>query len=243
MVKPIVQLTPTLIHVEGKPLGRHRLVNWHQVAKLAHEDATPIDSVSHASNLTTCLDQRSLVSCTGNATAHALSSQPFTFELDESQAVDIYSRATQDDNFPGVYPPNDTGSSGFFAMQAAQELGYIKGFAMCVGLTAVLQQLQTRPGISGMDWYQGFDTPDDNGVVVPSGLIRGGHEVCEAALELVYLASGAIDIDNSYIVFQNSWGKKYGVKVGNRDGCFRMSLANYALILQSGGDATFPEAP
>lgn len=228
-IKPVVQLTRTIIHVEGKPLGRHRLINWHQVAKLIRADSTAIGTVSHASNLSTCLDQGALGSCTGNAVAHAASSRPYALKLTETDAVAIYSLATKDDNFPGVYPPTDTGSSGYFAMQAACELGYFKSFAMAVGLTAALQQLQTRCGITGVDWYEGMDDPDTSGRVQPTGSIRGGHEICIVGC----------DVEARLVWFQNSWGASYGVKYGNRDGCFCMTFDDYELLLASGGDATF----
>ena len=238
--KPIIQLTPTLIHVDGKALGRHRLVNWPKVARLIRSDSTPIATVDHSTNLSTCLDQGNLGSCTGNATAHCASSQPFSRKCTETEAVTIYSRATADDQFPGTYPPTDTGSTGYFAMQAACELGYFQTFAMCVGLTAVLQALQSRAGITGMDWYEGYDTPDANGLVAPTGQIRGGHEICLIAVDVVLGSNGNIDPDKSLVWFQNSWGKGYGVRKGNRDGCFCMTLSDYELSLAAGGDATFP---
>lgn len=235
MIKPIVQLTPTLIHVEGKPIGRHRLVNWQQLApRLLRKDPRKVlVSASWPTNLSTCLDQGSLGSCTGNATAHVASSKPYTRKCTESEAVRIYSHATQDDSFPGAYPPDDTGSTGFFAMKAACELGYFTGFSMAVGLTAVLQALQTRPGITGVDWYQGMDSPDANGLVAPTGLLRGGHEI-----EIF-----EVDIVKRIVWFQNSWGPGYGVHHGGRDGCFGMTFDDYELLLASGGDATFPDAP
>ena len=245
-VKPIVQIIPEVIRIEGKRLGRHRMLNWTQAAKLHRQDATAVGPVFHNTNLATCLNQGPLGSCTGNATAHCASSQPYTFKCTEDDAVKIYELATQDDDIPGTYPPDDTGSTGFYAMEAAETLKYFSSYAMCVGLTAVLQQLQTRAGITGIDWYEGFDSPDANGVIVPTGRIRGGHELCLAGIELAYLPSGAIDTDNSYVVIQNSWGggpTGWGVTIGNRDGCCRMSLSNYELILASGGDATFPAAP
>lgn len=233
MTKPIIELVPTVIHVEGKALGRNKLVNWHQVARLVRADATSISSVAFATNLSTCLDQGSVGSCTGNAWAHVASSQPRTRQLNEANALDIYKRATVLDDAIGIaghYPPSDTGSTGYYAAQAAVDLGYLAGSpAMAVGLTAVLQQLQAQPGATGIDWYQGFDNPDSNGLVQPTGLIRGGHEI--ALVEC--------DVENRIVWFGNSWGKGYGVTRGNRDGCFGMTFDDYELMLASGGDCCF----
>jgi len=246
MTQSIVQRVPTVIPVEGKALGRNKLLNWHQVARLTQADATTsIATVSHKSNLKTCLDQGSLGSCTGNATTHCKCSQPYTGVLTETDAVNCYHLATiaDDSEIPGHYPPNDTGSTGWFAMQAAIQLGWFSSASMAVGLTAVLQCLQTRPGITGIDWYEGFDEPDANGFVFPTGRIRGGHEIGLVACVIVLGANGLIDPKASYIVFQNSWGASYGVTYDGRDGCFKMTLETYELILASGGDATFADAP
>ena len=233
METPILQLQPTTIHVPGKALGRNRLLNWHQFAHLTRDDGTPIVTTGWDTNLPTCLNQLKLGSCTGNAWAHIASSKPNTDKCTEANAVAIYSKATVLDDAGGIvghYPPDDTGSTGYFAALAAIQLGFLNGTpTMPVGLTAVLQLLQSRPGAIGMDWYEGCDNPDGNGRVKLTGSIRGGHEI----------ALIAVDMENRMVVFQNSWGAEYGVKYRNRDGCFMMSLDDLELLFASGADAVF----
>ncbi len=71
-------------------------------------------------------DQGNLGSCTGNAMAGVLMTDPFWKAgrlLTESDAVRLYSEATHLDKIRGSYPPEDTGSSGLnFLSQAKKRL-------------------------------------------------------------------------------------------------------------------------
>ena len=60
-------------------------------------------------------DQGDLGSCTGNAMAGVLMTDPFWVRgrnLTEADAVALYKAATKLDDIPGKSPPDDTGSSG-----------------------------------------------------------------------------------------------------------------------------------
>src|SRR3974390_862685 len=73
-------------------------------------------------------DQGALGSCTGNAMAGVLMTEPFWTTgrlLTESDAVRLYSEATHLDNIRGNYPPDDTGSSGLAVAKAAKKEGWI----------------------------------------------------------------------------------------------------------------------
>lgn len=234
----VVEVVPTLIHVEGKPLGRFRLTNPRQVCRMIENPKTldGVKTVAWQPNVEDALNQGSLGSCVGNATAQCLSTAPFKGKLTEADAVKIYSKATQDDSFPGAYPPSDTGSTGAFGWQAAKELGYFNGgFEYATGLYGALKALQTRSGTTGNDWYDTFDETDSSGRVklTKSSVIRGGHE---------FLVLG-VDVEKKLIWFRNSWGPDYGVTYLGCTGCFCMSWSDYGTLLQSGGDATFPLLP
>jgi len=235
MTEPIVVRTPTLIEVPGKPLGRQRLLNWRDVARhLPVREGLELRSVTHAPNVAAPLDQGELGACTGFAAGGCASTEPYGHRLTNAQCIELYKRATQLDPFPGTYPPVDTGSSGWAAMTAACEVGYFDRFAMTAGLTAVLQALQTRPVILGLDWYSTFDDTEPDGRIrlTSSCQLRGGHEI----------KADEVDVENGLVWVRNSWGL-WGVEHRGLWGYGYFTFRDLALLLESGGDACAPEMP
>jgi hypothetical protein len=176
------------------------------------------------------LDQADLGSCVGNAQVGALECDPCFAalpaghpDLDEPLAVRVYSVATSLDSFPGAFPPDDTGSDGPDGAKAARQLGLISGYLHCLSLADVLDALQLHPACVGMNWYEGFDSPDSNGYVSISGSVRGGHEV---------LCRG-LDVSSRRLYFDNSWGPDWG-----NAGSFSMSYDTLDRLLHEQGDAT-----
>jgi hypothetical protein len=80
------------------------------------------------------LDQGSLGSCTGNAMTGWLACEPHctdpaaAAEFNEEFAVGLYSMATRLDRFAGIYPHDDTGSSGLAVAKAAKKFGLISAY-------------------------------------------------------------------------------------------------------------------
>jgi len=179
------------------------------------------------------LDQGSLGSCTGNALAQLINTDPFELSrpngyLTEDDAIRLYSRATSLDEFPGDYPPDDTGSSGLAVAKAGVELGYFSVYNHAFGFDHFTATLQTQPVIVGTNWYEGMFEPDNKGFVTLSGDVVGGHE---------YLALG-VDYETYTVTFLNSWGSSWG-----QQGRFKMTFSTCNRILSEDGDVTAPVVP
>jgi hypothetical protein len=177
-------------------------------------------------------DQGDLGSCTGNAMAGVLMTEPLWVpgrNLTEVDAVKLYKAATKLDNIPGSYPPNDTGSSGIAVMKAAVNAKFIVGYAHTFSLDQLLGSLSLKPGILGINWYDSFDSPKSDGEcpLSANAKIRGGHEV-----QLF-----GIDTKKERVWCINSWGPTWG---GKKNGTFYFKYKTLQRLLNEQGDATFP---
>lgn len=218
--------------VEGKPLGRH--VEHDPRSKdypfTLLSDASALQTVEHKRH-GSIFDQGQIGSCTGNAMAGARNTEP-VFDPDdhvltEMGALTAYIRASIIDGFPGYYPAQDTGSSGLAVAKAAKQMGWIKGYSHAFSIDAALTALQSGPVITGVHWYEGFDSPDENGLVQIAGQIRGGHEIVARGYQ------SAPNPDDALILLDNSWGTSYG-----KDGHFFWTVATWRRLLNESGDAT-----
>lgn len=175
------------------------------------------------------LDQGDVGSCTGNAMAHAINTDPLhilrTPCLSEAKALDLYSLATQLDEFPGYYPNEDTGSSGLAVCKAAKQLGYITEYRWAFGFDATLQALMHGPVMVGTWWTEDMFYPDSKGVVTYTGPKVGGHE---------YVLLG-VWVKARMLIFQNSWSSAWGLR-----GRFYMSFDEFGRMLADEGDAVVP---
>lgn len=206
-------------HVEHDPLSRgYPAPRTEKVQSVQWHRRSPI------------FDQGDLGSCTGNAGAGWLATdtaaRPGRTDVKESDAVRIYSEATHLDAIKGVFPPDDTGSSGLAVAKALVKLGLTHGpYRHAFGLQHAMEALQTGPVLVGIAWLTGCDNPDKDGHVSYAGSVRGGHEIL----------ADALDLERSLIWFQNSWGPKWA-----KSGRFSMTLDDFARALANRGDVTVP---
>ena len=207
-------------------LGRHV---EHDPASLAYPAAVAPQIITTV-HIRHCppYDQGNLGSCTGNAMAGLLMTGPFwqpSRTLTEADAVNLYEKATHLDGVPGVYPPDDTGSSGLAVAKAAKAHGWIAGYRHAFGLNHALGALTVAPVIIGINWYDSFDTPDKNGLIriTPGAQVRGGHEVCLRA----------VSVENRQMRGTNSWGASWGL-----GGEFLLGWDDLARLLAEHGDVT-----
>lgn len=219
----VTQLVPEEIDTTHR-LGRHVRHDprsWNFQAPRAPKVVTKLHK-RHG----TPFNQGDLGSCTGNAAAGLLMTDPL-FErgrkLTEEDAVKLYSQATHNDRLKGVYPPEDTGSSGLAVMKAAKQLGFITAYDHAFGLQHALEALVLAPVITGVNWYSGFDDPDSDGMVGISGHVRGGHE-----FEVV-----GLDAEAHTVRACNSWGPDWG-----DHGFFQFSWETWDRLLHEQGDVT-----
>lgn len=219
-------------HSSHKRLGRHI---YHDERSLAFEAprhaAGPLKSVTWERHCPV-YDQGDLGSCTGNAMAGLLMTGPFYRSnrvLGEPDAVRIYASATHVDNTKGVYPPDDTGSSGLAVCKVSKTSKDISAYYHAFSFAGAIASLSRGPVLIGISWYSGFDSPEGNyGELKISGSPRGGHEL--------YLSS--LDIESGYVHGWNSWGPWGSIYM---PGMFCMSFGTLKRILSEDGDCTVPQ--
>lgn len=185
------------------------------------------------------LNQGQLGACVGFSTAHLLNTDPFRSGISQkhpalflkADALKFYSMATVLDQWPGVYPPNDTGTSGLAAMKALKKLGLIKSYNWAFGIEGLLGAITASPVLVGIPWYSGMFDPDASGRVKLSGKVVGGHEVCVKGFEIVDKAN----MSNNLFWVRNSWGGSWGKK-----GDFSITVADMDRLLSNFGDCVIP---
>jgi hypothetical protein len=177
-------------------------------------------------------DQGQLGSCTANAALGCLVTDPFGHPgvgYDEQDAVALYEIETKIDDrqIPGEYPPDDTGSSGPWSMQALEKQGRIRSWRHTRSLHTALRLLNAGPVSIGVPWYQSMFNPDSAGVLVvdPSSGVAGGHQI----------ALTANDVAGQRVLIRNSWGTGWG-----QDGHAWLDWSDFDALLHDGGDVVQP---
>lgn len=224
----------------GNPyrLGRNLELDSDSLKFLAPQ-VTTIKPVDHPSPIP-ILDQGQLGSCTGNAgTRHvaqlygadytkvALDKHTLNGDAsnDEQFAIALYHEATVKDGYPGVYPPDDTGSSGLGVCKALKAAGLVSKYTWATTLRSFASMLQSGSVAIGMPWYEAFFSPDPHGFIdTPnwqSSQIAGGHEIYVRGIE------AWDDHDPTKVVFtlDNSWNTSWG-----DHGSFRFRGSLYAAL-------------
>lgn len=165
-------------------------------------------------------------SCTGHSAANCLNCTPYHVPYkpyyNDSDAMSIYSRATQIDPWSGSYPPEDTGSSCLAAAKATKEFGHISGYRWCFGYDQLLAGLMLNPVVIGTNWYQNMFHPTRVGFLDVSGSLAGGHAYLVVGYSRVY----------KYFTILNSWGVGWG-----RKGKARIIADDMRRLIEDDGEA------
>jgi len=138
-------------------------------------------------------DQAQTPHCVGFAWAHWLASSPVSQFLDPHG---IYELAQFLDEWEGE---DYDGTSVRAGAKVLARLGHVAEYRFTVD-EAVLRGnvLEVGPVVIGVNWYAGMDEPDRDGLVKPTGRLRGGH-----ALLIVGYEPG-------FYWLKQSWGLAWG---------------------------------
>lgn len=222
---------------KARPIVRHQLGRKHSAIKRKARASYAVLSLPDVfwRPLTPALDQRDLGACTGFATLQCRLSEPWKWSgiLDipqlEALARSIYSGATKRDIWPGTWPPTDTGSGGQWALDEALHQGVFAQYVAIDSFEDLQLALQKGPCISGVDWYDGFFSPDRCGAIKKTGAVVGGHEI---------VISG-IRYSTKQILARTSWGE-FGVDYQGKSGFFWWTFGDYQALIAAGGDIHCP---
>lgn len=228
---------------EEKPgphrLGRHQELDSRSLKHLVEAARRPIKPAEWPSPIP-ILDQGNVGSCTAEAgTAHVAALYGLgyqTITLDgislaanpQQFAVHLYHAETLIDGIPGVYPPDDTGSSGLAVCKVLKRAGLIAAYHWATSLLGAASMLQRGGCLIGMPWYNAFFHPDANGFIDASASwaqsgVAGGHELYVEALE----SWDELDPQKVVVRLRNSWGATWG-----DHGCGRMRGLTYQRLRQ-----------
>lgn len=214
------------VRVEGKRLGRH-IVHDERSHDFSAETSSTVKDVDHG-GVGLPLNQANVGSCTGEALVAAGNCQPELKASEKPRTQDdayaVYGLETQLEGDP--WPPNDPGGSGLMVCRAGKQMGWLSSYRHAFGIDHALRALVLRPVIFGIPWYEGFDSPDADGIVRISGRVRGGHEICAKQIITTHELVG----------FWQSWGP-WGYR---GSGLFFMPWSDLDACLQQQGDATVP---
>lgn len=216
-------------------LGRHQVPaafpDGKDARKLIAETFLPIHSVVHWEHAP-AFTQGHLGSCTANAALGCLSSDPFhkpIWQFTQDDAAALYELETKidDSQIPGEYPPNDTGSTGPWSMEALKRQGRIRDYIHTRDTHVALRMLNRGPISIGVPWFRSMFEVDENHAIhvdSASGL-AGGHQVCVVAN----------NVSAQCIRIRNSWGTGWG-----EQGHAWLSWGEFSWLLSQGGDVVQP---
>jgi hypothetical protein len=180
------------------------------------------------------LDQGDVGRCTGWSAVNCMNTTTYYGErrkfnrgrvLGPVHGDNLYHRATELDIWPGVWPPQDTGSSGLAVAKALKEAGYISEYRHAFGIDHLLDALMLGPVLVGTTWLEDMFYPAKTGEVSVSGQPLGGHEyLCN------YVNLGRYD----RLGFINTWGR-WGK---NGTGRFYIPIDKFEGLLHDDGDVT-----
>lgn len=145
--------------------------------------------------------------------------------LTDDDARTLYAAATRHDEFWGIYPPDDFGSSGLGGAKAMKQYGFITEYRHVFDFETLLSVVIETPVMVGINWYSGMYDPNSRGIIRPTGSLCGGHEI---------LIRG-VDFMDKFFRLRNHWSPEWGIK----GDCY-ISFDDMQRLLKEEGDVTVP---
>lgn len=188
-------------------------------------------------------DQRQTAMCVAYAWAHWAEDGPITHTRTPNGTQGYHYRGT----FRGQRPAFDLddgynwmqrndywdgeeydGTSVRAGAKYLRNQGLIENYLWAWDIDAVVRAvLEEGPVVLGTTWYMDMFTPDENGMITPTGNAAGGH---------AYKVDG-VNRDREVARLKNSWGRGWG-----KNGYAYISLADLDSLIRDHGEACLPTA-
>lgn len=203
------------------------------------------------------LDQGRDGACVGFAYAHDLIARPQVLEDVDGDPVDnlfakerLYWDFQRVDQWAGgAYPgasPVYEGTSVLAGAKVMKREGFYDSYYWGLSLEHMAIGVgYDGPCIFGTNWHEGMFQPNENGFIVPTGAVMGGHAVLIYSVSIEWKTWVDIetsrnwenvDLRESYFKVKNSWGENWG-----EQGTCKISFLAVDMLLNNRGDACFPQ--
>lgn len=93
----------------------------------------------------------------------------------EDKRTALYIEETAADAIPGQFPQEDTGSTVLDAMKLGVRHGWFSTYEWAFTADQAIAGINQSALEVGFNWYEGFDHPNQDGMVTIAGSVRGGH--------------------------------------------------------------------
>jgi len=170
------------------------------------------------------LDQGSEGSCCGFSVAQEAAARPVVVSgITNEIALELYNRAKQLDEFEGE---DYDGSSVLAAIKAGAEKGWYPEYRWAFSEADLALAIGHHgPAVLGINWFEGMNEPDEQGMIYVTGRCLGGHAI---------LCNG-YDFPHRLYRLHQSWGLPFGIN----GECF-IRAEDMSRLLRQDGEACVP---
>lgn len=168
-------------------------------------------------------DQGREGACVGFAWSHELAARPKVRPTSAAEAMSIYRRAQQIDQWSGE---DYDGTSVIAGAKVVRERGGLDTYRWAFDLNDLILAVGYKgPAVLGTNWYEGMFEPARDGYLKVTGERVGGHAIL----------CNSVSIKSRSFVLHNSWGKDWG-----NNGTARITFDDMARLLREQGEACIP---